>query len=179
MGEPGWVLSGGAHDAYVVTGDTTGGRPGWLLSPIKDTYGHQATSMRQVPAADYLGKRVRIIAEARTRGATHRVDFWARVQAKNSPGDGTGLEGDWQELPVDSDWTPRTFVLDVPAGADRIEYGVGVAGPGEVWVDKPKLEIVGTDVPLSPGVRGTSMHGASATAAASAVPHRMTEQVTG
>jgi hypothetical protein len=152
--EPGWLLSGGGRDAYVVRRDAAGGRPAWVLEPVSDALGRYGTWMRQVDAADYRGKRVRITAEIKTRDATRRADFWARVQAKNSPSDGPGLGGDWEKLPADSDWAHDAIVLDVPAGADRIEYGVGLAGPGRVWLESATLEVVGTDVPLSSGIVG-------------------------
>src|SRR5262249_30628862 len=85
-----------------------------------------------------------------------RVDFWARVQAKDSPGDGPGLGGDWERLSANSDWTQDAIVLDVPANADRIEYGVGIAGPGKVWLETPKFEVVGANVPVSSGVVGAA-----------------------
>lgn len=164
VGEPGWVLSGGAHDAYAVRRDG----PAWLLEPVKDTFGHYGTWMRQVEAADYRGKRVRITATVRTRGATRRVDFWARVQAKDSPSDGGGLGGDSEKLPADSEWTQDTIVLDVPPAADRIEYGVGIAGPGTLWLESAKLDVVGADVPVSRGFAGQRP-----SSGGSVVPHWM------
>ena len=146
VGEPGWVLSGGAHDLYAVRRD---GTSGWVLEPVRDTFGRYATWMRVADADEYRGKRVRITAPVKTKGATRRVDVWARVQAKDSPGDGRGLGGDWQQLASDSDWATRTLVLDVPAEGAFLEYGVGVAGPGTVSIGKATVEVVGTDVPLT------------------------------
>jgi hypothetical protein len=134
---------------YTVQRDAQGGRPAWVLEPAHETSGKYGTWMRQVDATDYRGKRVRITASVRTQGATRRVDFWARAQAKDSPGDGSGLGGDWQQLPPDSEWIEKEIVLDVPMKTDRIEYGVGVAGPGKVWLESAKVEAVGSDVPLT------------------------------
>jgi hypothetical protein len=41
------------------------------------------------------------------------------------------------------------MVFDVPAGTARLEYGVGVAGPGKLWIDEPKVQVVGSDVPVT------------------------------
>jgi hypothetical protein len=149
VGEPGWLLSGGARDQYVVRRDVQGSRAAWVLEPARDTFGAYGTWMRHIDAADYRGKRVRISASLKTEGATRRADFWARAQAKDSPGDGSGLGGDHQDLPHDSDWTPSAIVMDVPSETAWLEYGVGVAGPGRIWLDGAKLEVVGNDVPLT------------------------------
>jgi hypothetical protein len=149
LGERGWSVSGGARDAYVVHRDGPGGRTAWLLEPFRDTFGKYGTWMRHVPAADYRGKRVRVTATLRTQGATRRVDFWARAQAKDSPGDGLGLGGDRESLPADADFASHAIVLDVPADAEWLEYGIGLAGPGRIWLESTKVETVGGDVPVT------------------------------
>jgi hypothetical protein len=106
--------------------------------------------MRVADAAPYRGKRVRMSAWVKTRGATERADFWGRVQAADSPGDGPGLGGRWTRLPAASDWQSTQIVFDVAAQAATLNYGVGVAGPGDLWVDAPSLEVVGADVPITP-----------------------------
>ena len=47
---------------------------------------------------------------------------------------------------------PRTtyeIVLDVPADATGISFGTLLSGPGEVWLNDVKLEVVGQDVPTT------------------------------
>ncbi len=149
VGEPGWLVSGGARDAYYVHRDTDAGRPAWVLEPFRDTFGKYGTWMRQIDAGDLRGKRVRVTATVRTQGATRRADFWARAQARTSPSDGLGLSGDSQVLPADADWSQRAIVLDVPPEAAWLEYGVGLAGPGRVWLESARLEVVGPDVPVT------------------------------
>jgi hypothetical protein len=149
LGETGWMVSGGARDSYVVHRDTAVGRLAWVLEPHRDTYGKYGTWMRRVAADAFRGKRVRITAILRTEGATRRADLWVRAQGQDSPGDGLGLAGDMRSLPADSDWSPHEAVIDVPATAAWLEYGAGIAGPGRLWVDGIKAEIVGKDVPLT------------------------------
>jgi len=151
VGESGWELSGGASEFYAVHRDGEGDRASWLLEPVSDTYGKYATWMRHVDASDFRAKRVRITATTRTQGATRRVDFWARAQAVDSPGDGHWLGGDSKHLPPDSAWQVDAIVMDVPTETKWLEYGVGVAGPGKVWLQSAKLELVGPDVPLTHG----------------------------
>ncbi|HEY8088540.1 MAG TPA: hypothetical protein VIF09_11860, partial [Polyangiaceae bacterium] len=149
LGEDGWMISGGARDAYFVHRDTAAGRAAWLLEPRRDTFGKYGTWMRRLPADSLRGKRVRVSVAVRTEGASRRADFWARAEAADSPGDGLGLGGEMQSLPPDADWATHAIVMDVPATAVAIEYGVGLAGPGRLWLDGAKAEAVGDDVPLS------------------------------
>ena len=143
-------MSGWARDKYTVREDPATERAGHatlLLAPTGDTGGKYGTWVRSIDAAPYRGKRVRLSAYTKTEGATQRADFWARVQAADSPADGSGLGAQWIRLPATSGWEHLEIVLDVnPAGA-MLQYGVGVAGPGKLWVDAPKLEVVAADVP--------------------------------
>jgi hypothetical protein len=145
VGEDGWLVSGGARDTYAVRRDPAvkrDGRATLLLEPFADTDGRYGTWMRSIDAAPYRGKRVRISGFTKTAGATARVDFWARVQAVDSPGDGPGLGGGHLALPPDSDWTERVLVFDVDPAGHRLQYGVGLAGPGRLWLDAPRVEVV-------------------------------------
>jgi hypothetical protein len=143
--ETGWEIQGAARDAYAVRRDLAQ-RGALLLEPVGETHGHYGTWMRPIDAAPYRGRRVRISASTRTEGTTRRVDLWARAQAVDSPGDGMGLGGDWKKLPTDSDWSPRTIVFDVAEEAAWIDYGFGIAGPGRLWFEGAKIEVVGADV---------------------------------
>ncbi len=155
--EPGWSLSGGGREAYRVHLDPLTKRDGKAtakLSPATDAGGKYGTWARGVDATPYVGKRVRFSVFTKTTGTTERADFWARVQAADSPSDGSGLAGRWIRLPADSDWTRREVVLDVDSGAAQLQYGVGIAGPGGLWFDAPKLEVVDASVPVTPKYEG-------------------------
>jgi hypothetical protein len=150
MTEEGWMMSGWARDKYTVREDPATERAGHatlLLAPIGDTGGKYGTWLRSIDAAPYRGKRVRLSAYTKTEGAIQRADFWARVQAADSPSDGSGLGAQWIRLPATSGWEHLEIVLDVNPAGTMLQYGVGVAGPGKLWVDAPKLEIVAADVP--------------------------------
>lgn len=149
--EPGWGMSGGGRQAYAVQPDAEvqrDGHPTLRLEPVPEPprYG---TWMRVVDATPYRGKRIRVSAFTRTEGATGRVDFWARVQAPRTNADGLGLGGQVLGLAPTEGWQRREIVLDVAAEGGSIQYGVGLAGPGKIWLDAPTLEIVGPEVPVS------------------------------
>ena len=147
-----WFMSGGGQDVYDITVDLHvkhGDGPTLLLAPTKTAAGKYGTFMTAIAATPFIGKRVRVSAWTRTEGTTRRADFWARVQAEDSPGDGPGLGGDNQALGANADWTKHEIVMDVPADGSSVQFGVGIAGPGMLWVDDPKVEVVGNDVALT------------------------------
>lgn len=47
-------------------------------------------------------------------------------------------------------WLRVEFVLDVPADADGLAYGVSLDGPGTAWADGFAFETVSADVPVTP-----------------------------
>jgi hypothetical protein len=98
--------------------------------------------MTSILAERYRGKRLRMSAQVRGRGISGRGDMWLRVQALTSPGDGPGLGGGSCPLAGDFEWRPCTMVFDVPERGMWIETGIGLAGPGTIWLDDMKLEEV-------------------------------------
>jgi len=158
----GWRLAGGGREEIRQRGDATvlhEGRPTLRLAAIADSSEGYATWMNVLFASPYVGKRVRISVYTRTAGATRRADVWARVQARESPADGNGLVGKNVALPVSSDWQRTEIVFDVPRDATLLQYGVGLAGAGKLWMDRATLEVVGRDVPLTAGLRGSVVSG--------------------
>lgn len=151
---PGWFMSGGGRAEYAAVKDGQvkhGGRFSARLEPVKGDTSTYGTLMQSFGARRYIGKRLRLSAFIRTAGAHGRVDFWARVQAANSPGDGPGLGGGSHWLPTHSEWTRYDLVFDVPAEAAAIQFGVGLSGFGKVWIDDVSLVEVDRSTPLDDG----------------------------
>jgi hypothetical protein len=56
----------------------------------------------------------------------------------------------------DSEWKTARIVLDIPANARTISYGVFFLGGGDtadVWMDNARLRVVGNAVPLTSSSR--------------------------
>ncbi|MES2521689.1 MAG: hypothetical protein V4617_03240 [Gemmatimonadota bacterium] len=154
----GWRMSGGGWEEFRKQGDATvlhEGRPTARLAPRADSSVGYGTWMNSLYPFPYSNKRIRISIYTRTAGATRRADFWARVQGKGSPGDGYGLAGKFVRLPATSDWQRHEIVMDVPGDAQWVQYGIGIAGPGMMWMDQAKIEVVDESVPLTAGLRST------------------------
>ncbi|MBX9855332.1 MAG: hypothetical protein K2Y26_07395 [Gemmatimonadaceae bacterium] len=162
MDPTGWRMAGSGRDEMRQRGDATvlhEGRPTLRLAAVADSSEGYGTWMNVLFASPYVGKRVRISVYTRTAGATRRADVWARVQARESPADGVGLVGKNVALPASSDWRRTEIVFDVPRDAVWVHYGVGLAGAGQLWMDRATIEVVGRDVPLTAELPGSVVSG--------------------
>lgn len=148
--QDGWEISGNARTRYCVTEDpavTRAGHPTLRLAPTSESGGY-ATFMRLVDAEPLVGKRIRITAFLRTEGASGRANIWARVTGRTAPRN-PALQSDVAiTLPADSDWQRHELLVDVEP-AHQLHHGVGLDGPGRLWIDEPTLEVVG-DIPPPP-----------------------------
>lgn len=112
----------------------------------------------------YAGKRVRFSAQVMASG----TDGWAGLvvgsgfmplylQPAMSDSPTSGPVG----APACPTWCDVSVVADIPAGGEGFAHpGLALVGNGQVWARRLKLEVVGTDVPL------TTYHFAATQAAA-------------
>ncbi len=147
----GWVLAGGGSGDFEATIDrdrpAAGAASARLRSRTSSPAGY-GTLMQTLRAAEHRGTRMRARAQLRAHGAT-AGHFWLRVQAIYSPSDGQGLGGGSCPVQADSDWVSCEIVFDVPEAARAIQLGVGLGGPGAIWLDQVSLETVPATVPLT------------------------------
>jgi hypothetical protein len=160
---PGW-RGGGAGDAYRAGLDrsvTHGGAASGHLTARTDASGGFGTMTQLIKAVAYRGKRVRYSAFVQTRGAAGGAGLWMRVD-----GDGGMMALDNmmnRSVRGNAAWTKVSIVLDVPANADGLSFGLLLSGPGEAWIDDASVEIVGTDVPVTaPTVNTPTVDGSAA-----------------
>jgi hypothetical protein len=152
----GWFLSGGASAEFDASIDRTehvdGAASARLRPRIAAPTGY-ATLMQSVAAERFRGKRVRLTARVKGQAITGRGDLWLRVQAIDSPGDGPGLGGRSFQLAGSFAWRTCETVFDVPEAGEAIQLGIGLAGPGTVWLDQVALDEVARDVSVTALVR--------------------------
>jgi hypothetical protein len=84
---------------------------------------------------------VRASVWVRAEGTTGRVDFWTRARGR-SGGDGPGLGGGGRRPKGDGAWAEYVVEFVVPRSAVVIDFGVGIDGPGRLWFDDARFEIV-------------------------------------
>jgi hypothetical protein len=123
------------------------GLPGATIRSVADAPDGPAAMGQSVRATAYRGKRLRLSGNLRLADvdSSSAAVLWMRVD-----GGGRVQVADFMEdrpLRGTTSWTPEAIVLDVPADAIGITYGVMLTGNGQVWLDGVKLEVVGADVP--------------------------------
>ena len=75
--------------------------------------------------------------------------MWFRVDAKNSRNSLAFDNMQGRPIKGTTDWKQCQIVLDVPADAGKLAYGVLLDGEGKVWFGNVSFEIVGDSVPLT------------------------------
>lgn len=140
---PGWSIEGHARNAYAAETDgqiTRDGHPTVRFHPTRVTGGAYATFMTTLEAGPLRGRRAHATVWVRTEGVTARGDVWLRVQASDSPVDGPGLATSMARLAPNADFSRYELVVDVPDSAASVQLGVGLGGPGMLWMDGVKVE---------------------------------------
>lgn len=150
----GWMFTGDNPDGYVAQRDAEVRRTGTAsghLGAESETVTGFATLLQMLQSSAYAGRRVRFSAyvlttDVRRAGLWLRVDGPSTVLAFDNMGD--------RPISGSHEWRQYSVVLDVPRRAVGLAFGVMLSGPGDVWIDDVRLEVVGTDVattrPASP-----------------------------
>jgi hypothetical protein len=143
----GWLLAGNNPKNYrtgVDRADMHDGLPSAYLASLAKGNGF-GTLMQSISASNYAGRRIRLRGWVKSQDVGDWAGLWMRVDkgwetvAFDNMQD-RGIKGD---LP----WTTYDIVLDVPAGASSINFGILLSGVGEVWLNDLSLEVVGNDMP--------------------------------
>ena len=104
--------------------------------------------MQMSQPGEYLGKRVRLSGYVKSDKVTNWAGLWFRVDGPNNGPNPSSLAFDnMQERPIKgtTDWTRYEIVLDVPEAAQRLAFGILLAGGGQVWMDDLKFEVSAHD----------------------------------
>lgn len=144
----GWKLAGDKERSYSTAVDDSvkyEGMPSAVLQSIDPSIHGFGTLMQKVVAQKYLRKRVRYSGRLKVENVNDSTGLWLRIDGPSGAVldmdnmDNRGLKGT-------GDWKECSIVLDVPAEAKAIAFGVILRGTGKVWVSDLKFEPVGTEV---------------------------------
>jgi len=148
----GWFLAGSKPALYETAVDSAITHAGMPSAYMRSKEPHVAegfgTLMQQFSAKDYVGKRVRFAAFVKSENLERWVGLWMRV-------DGTPQKtlafDNMQSRPITgtSGWKEYEVVLDVPAGATGIFFGILMDGGGTVWMSDAMFTEVGDNVPTT------------------------------
>ena len=149
----GWFKAGSSPNSYEIGTEQNAGQKGenivYIKSIEKDIKGF-GTLMQSFSADKYLNKRVRFSGYIKSNNVTGSAALWMRIDGKGSPV--KTLEFDnMGNHPIKgtTDWKKYSIVLDVPGPSNMINFGILLAGTGEVLVDNLKFEEVNKNVPTT------------------------------
>ena len=158
----GWFFAGSKPQEYDCNVDLANPFNGLPSVYIRSKEGVKTTGfgsmMQDFSATQYIGKRVRLSGYLKSDSVTSWGGLWMRVddahQTKNGYPAGVAFDNMHDGLKDRSikgttNWQNYSVVLDVPEGATGIYIGFLVDGPGTLWLNSVKVEIVGTDVPVT------------------------------
>jgi len=158
----GWFFAGSKPQEYDCSVDLTTPYNGLPSTYIKSKLGITTTGfgsmMQEFSSGPYAGKRIRMSAFVKTEGVSHWAGLWMRVDDANHPRNGypsslafdnmhDGIKD--RSIKGTSGWQNYSVVLDVPQEATGIYIGVLLDGPGALWIAGTKVEVVGTEVPIT------------------------------
>lgn len=152
---PQWVVTGPTPGQYAAGIDQSDeARGAKFIRSTTDNTSTWGALTQMISAQNYLGQRVRFSARVRTKDSTGGAGLWMRVDGPGGKMISLYNSGD-KTIKGTDEGQQRSVVLDVPANATAIAFGVIEWGTGQVWIDSLSLEPVGLDVPVDhmPGNR--------------------------
>ncbi|MFZ6757753.1 transcriptional regulator [Undibacterium sp. Ji50W] len=158
LAEP-WLLAGETPKSYQIGIDrsqTISGKGGKFIRYVSGEGNSWGTLMQMVSADQYRNKRVRFQARIKTKDVDSWAGLWMRVDT-SSRNEMPFYNSEDKPITGTTDWQLRSVVLDVPANANSIAFGVIDGGKGQVWLDDLKLEVVGNDVPVDKMKQGRQL----------------------
>lgn len=148
----GW---GGGGEGYELASDAEAAKTGRRSGRIRYTGNTKARSRgfgsltQCIEAEKYRSQRVRYRGYLRTEKAvTGRAALWMRIEGTDG---GVIAFDNMRDRRVHgtTGWKRHEVVLDVPAEAATMCFGMLLKGDGSAWVDDLGIEIVGGDVPIT------------------------------
>jgi len=146
----GWIMAGSHPTFYEMgvapNGGQNRGPAGYLKS--REAVSGFGTMMQQFSADEYLGKRVRFSAAVRTEYVTGWSGIWMRTDTPERSG---ATFDNMQDRPLKGSigWSRNSIVLDVPANATLLSFGLLLSGEGSAWLDDVRFEVVPDAVPTT------------------------------
>jgi hypothetical protein len=145
-----WLISsqnpeGGRN--YVGSVDHTtaySGRASGVLASVTSNPYLSGTLCQRARASAYAGKTVEFSAYLKSRELGGSAGLWFRADAAN--GLVVAFKNAWsrsqisQLLHGNTEWRKVQLVIDVPASAVALAYGVQMSGGGIVWIDHVQIE---------------------------------------
>jgi hypothetical protein len=149
----GWFPAGSQPAAYSMGLDSAGAAGGKSCAVIRskpdakivdDGFG---TYMQTATVGGWAGKRVRLTAQVKTRDAVGHAAMWLRFDAGSNAVAFDNMDN--RPIVGTTPWASVSIVLDVPRTAETVAFGGLLVGPGTMWFDELKFEVVDSSVPVT------------------------------
>ncbi|MBK9636833.1 MAG: hypothetical protein IPO63_03110 [Bacteroidetes bacterium] len=152
----GWVKGGSQAKSYEMITEKGVGPDGSNAATIKSIdkkikgFG---TLMQSSAPTKYLGKRVRMTGQMKSKDVANWAGFWFRVDqanARQSASFDNMHDGKTdRSIKGTTEWKSYEIVLDIPEHATNMAYGALLTGTGQIWFTKIDFEIVDSSVPTT------------------------------
>lgn len=147
----GWFVAGSHPREYHASVDRERMRSGKASAHFESAglkTGGFGTLMQQFKAGEFRGKRVRLSGDVRANDVKDWAGLWMRV---DGPGGEALAFDNMQDRPIKgtTNWTKYEIVLDVPAQAEEIAFGLLLTGRGDTWIDDLRFDVVSRDIPVT------------------------------
>ena len=147
----GWFKAGSAPSDYKMGVDESvtfdGSKSAFIESDSAESKGF-GTLMQNSSVEEYLGERVQLTIYIKTQDVSGWTGGWFRIDGGKKK---TLAFDNMNNRPIkkSTEWAKYTMVLDVPANATKMAYGVLLNGNGKVWFDNLSFEIVDKNTPVT------------------------------
>jgi hypothetical protein len=146
----GWLLAGSKPANYRTGVDRATiyqGQPSaYLQSSVPNTDGF-GTLMQSIDATNYAGKRLRFRASVKSQDLGDWAGLWMRVDKQKETVAFDNMQS--RAIKGTQSWNGYDVVLDVPADATSISFGVLLSGSGQVWMNHVTIETVGAETEVT------------------------------
>ena len=146
----GWSLAGNKpadYDSGVDAQTVYGGQPSAYLKSKVPAINGFGTLMQSFKAEEYLGKRIRFSAFVKTDAVQDWAGLWLRVDGPKGSLAFDNMQT--RSIKGTTAWQNYEVVLDVPAEAKGIAFGILMSGTGSAWINSVKMDVVGTNIPTT------------------------------
>ncbi len=147
----GWFLAGSnpaGYDASVVMDEGMDPPVAMMKSNTEANQAEFGTVMQSFYPKDYLGKRVEMTVWIKSEKVANWAGAWLRIDG--SGGKSVAFDNMRERaIKGNKDWAQYSIVLDVPTDAASMNYGVLLAGEGQVWFDDFAFEVVDDSVEVT------------------------------
>jgi hypothetical protein len=104
------------------------------------------TFMQNSTPEKYVGKRIRMTGNMKSKDVTNWGGFWLRVDQADSQQPLFFDNMQDRSIKGTTEWKKYEIILDVPINASKIAFGALLVGTGQIWFDNLNFEIVDKSV---------------------------------